>query len=253
MKAALAILLMTGSTAAAGPGGVEKKVKDHEVVATFSIVAADPETGEIGVAVASKFLAVGTVVPWAKAGVGAVATQSLANTKYGPQGLALLESGSSPEEVIKKLTTEDLRREFRQVGIIDASGQAATYTGEKCIPNALGKKGKNYAIQGNLLASEKVVDAMARSFEKSKGTLAERMIKALGAGQAAGGDKRGRQSTALLVVREGWGFGRQNDRFRDLRVDDHKTPITELKRLLKLHQETFPRPEAFTDEESAKE
>ncbi len=249
MKSALAITVALAATAVVTRGGEKTAGKPHEVVATFSIVAADPETGEVGVAVASKFLAVGSVVPWAKAGVGAVATQSLANTTYGPRGLELLEQGASPEEVLEKLTSPDLRKEFRQVGIVDASGKAASYTGERCIPVALGKTGKNYAVQGNLLASEEVVATMAKSFEKAEGTLAERMLKALGVGQAAGGDKRGKQSAALLVVREGWGFGRQNDRFRDLRVDDHKTPITELKRLLKLHQETFPRPDTSADEE----
>jgi uncharacterized Ntn-hydrolase superfamily protein len=212
-------------------------------VATFSIVAADPRTGEIGVAVQSRFLAVGAVVPWAKAGVGAVATQSRANTTFGPEGLKLLAAGTAPDDVIKQLITPDEDRGIRQVGIVSADGRAATFTGAECHAWAGGCIGKNYAAQGNILAGEAVVTAMAESFEKSADRgkeLAQRLIDALAAGQAAGGDRRGMQSAALLVVREGWGYAGLNDRYRDLRVDDHTEPIVELQRIYELHRRLFP-------------
>lgn len=213
-------------------------------VATFSIVAVDPETGEVGVAVQSKFLAVGAVVPWAKAGVGAVATQAWANTTYGPDGLKLLAAGEKPEAVIEKMTAEDPNKQSRQVAVIGADGKAANFTGAKCLDWAGGITGENFAVQGNILAGEEVVKAMAESFKASAGkaVLAQRLIDALRAGQNAGGDKRGRQSAALLVVREGWGYGRFSDRFRDLRVDDHQTPIEELQRIYDLHKKIVRRP-----------
>ncbi|MEO0249829.1 MAG: DUF1028 domain-containing protein [candidate division WOR-3 bacterium] len=201
---------------------------------TFSIVAFDPTTGDLGVAVASKFLAVGSVVPWAEAGVGAIATQAFGNTTYGPRGLALLKRKLTPEEVIQRLTREDKNREQRQVGIVDAKGRAATYTGKRCIPWAGGLTGKGYAVQGNILTGEEVVKAMAQAFERAKGELAERLLTALKAGEQAGGDSRGKQSAALLVVRKGGGYAGYNDRYVDLRVDDHPNPIPELERLLKL-------------------
>lgn len=216
------------------------------LVATFSIVAADPHTGEIGVAVQSRFLAVGAVVPWAKAGVGAVATQSRANTTYGPEGLRLLAAGTAPEEALKQLTAPDEARGIRQVGIVCADGRAATFTGADCLAWAGGRTGPGYAVQGNILAGEDVVTAMAESFEKSAGSgkeLAQRLLDALAAGQAAGGDKRGMQSAALLVVREGWGYAGLNDRYRDLRVDDHAEPIAELQRIYEMHRRLFPAPE----------
>ena len=209
-------------------------------VATFSIVAHDPDTGELGVAVQSKFIAVGAVVPFAKAGVGAVATQAWANTTYGPQGLALLAEGLPSEKVIQKLVEKDPGKERRQVGIVDAKGRAANFTGTRCMDWAGGITGPNYAAQGNILASEKVVNAMGKAFEQSRGDLGERMIAALAAGQKAGGDSRGRQSAALLIVKERGGYGGHNDRYRDLRVDDHKTPIKELARIYKLHKRVFP-------------
>jgi len=214
-------------------------------VATFSIAACDPGTGEIGVAVQSKFIAVGSVVPWAKAGVGAVATQSFANVTYGPRGLKLLQEGKSPTDVITLLTADDPEKEQRQVGIISADGRAAHFTGKGCFAWAGGKSGKNFTVQGNILAGEKVITAMAESFTGSagKGTLSQRLINALAAGQAAGGDRRGKQSAALLVVRENWGYGGNNDRFRDLRVDDHATPVAELERIYKLHCKIFTRPD----------
>ena len=211
-------------------------------VATFSIVARDPDTGELGVAVQSRVLGVGAIVPFAKAGVGAIATQSMANTEYGPDGLKLLAGGKSAAEALKSLTDADPKRDIRQAGIIAAAGEAATFTGSGCMEFAGGKTGAHYAVQGNILAGAPVVDGMAQAFENSKGTLAERMLAALDAGQAAGGDKRGMQSAALLVVREGWGYGGQSDRYIDLRVDDHSEPIKELRRLLGLHVKLFGRP-----------
>ena len=220
-------------------------LEDAPRVATFSVVAADPRTGEVGVAVQSRFLAVGAVVPWAQAGVGAVATQSLANTTYGPEGLRLLAAGKSPDDVVKTLTEKDPARAVRQLGVVSADGRAATFTGAECNAWAGGRIGKNFAVQGNILAGEAVVQAMAESLEKSEGgELAQRMIDALAAGQAAGGDKRGMQSAALLVVREGWGYAGLSDRYRDLRVDDHATPIAELQRLYDLHKALFPQPAA---------
>jgi len=202
---------------------------------TFSIVAYDPEREEWGVAVQSKFLAVGSVVPWASAGVGALATQSWANTSYGPRGLAMMEEGVSAEEVIAWLTEEDKDRASRQVGVVDARGEAAAFTGEECFDWAGHIVGENYTCQGNILVSEDTVKAMAQTFEETQGALVDRLITALGAGQKAGGDRRGQQSAAILVVRERGGYAGFNDRYVDLRVDDHPTPIDELARLRKLH------------------
>jgi uncharacterized Ntn-hydrolase superfamily protein len=200
---------------------------------TFSIVAADPEAGEVGVCVASRFFAVGTVVPFAKAGVGAVATQSFANTSYGPRGLELLERGVSAEEVVKVLTRADDGREQRQLGVVTASGDSATYSGSKCNAWAGGRHGPNYAVQGNILTGEPVVAAMEKAFLESKGKpLAERLYGAIVAGDAAGGDSRGRQSIALVVARDKGGYGGFTDRAIDLRVDDHADPIGEMGRLL---------------------
>jgi len=200
---------------------------------TFSIVAADPESGEVGVAVASRFFAVGSVVPFAKAGVGAVATQSFANTTYGPRGLELLERGVAADEVVRVLTRGDEGREQRQLGVVAANGAAATYSGAKCNAWAGGRSGPNYAVQGNILTGEPVVVAMERAFLEGKGkTLAERLYAAIVAGDAAGGDSRGRQSIALLVARAKGGYGGFTDRALDLRVDDHADPIVEMGRLL---------------------
>ncbi|MBM3239102.1 DUF1028 domain-containing protein [Candidatus Poribacteria bacterium] len=214
-------------------------IENPPVVATFSIVAYDPETNDLGVAVQSRFLAVGAVVPWAKAGVGAIATQASANTSYGPNGLKLLESGLSVQETLDKLVQADDDRAHRQVGIIDANGNAAAYTGTKTNAWAGHHIGKNYTAQGNILAGEKVVLAMGEAFEKTDGPLAEKLLAALEAGQAAGGDTRGQQSAALLVVRKNGGFGGFNDRYIDLRVDDHTKPIEELKRIYQLYERTF--------------
>lgn len=203
---------------------------------TFSIVARDPEAGELGIAVQSKFLAVGAVVPWARAGVGAIATQSWANTTYGPGGLDLLASGLSAKETIARLTAGDEGRASRQVGIVAVQGEPATFTGDDCFPWAGGHVGEHYTCQGNILVSEETVSSMARTFEQTSGHLCDRLMAALAAGQAAGGDSRGRQSAALLVVREKGGYSGFNDRFIDLRVDDHPRPIEELQRILELHK-----------------
>ena len=204
-------------------------------VATFSIVALDPDTDELGVAVQSKFLALGAVVPWARAGVGAVATQALANYNYGPRGLDMMSMGNSADETVQALISSDDEREHRQVGVVDASGRAATFTGDKCFEWAGGVVGEHYAAQGNILVGRETVEAMAATFESVSGEFAGRLLAALDAGQAAGGDSRGKQSAALLVVREGGGYGGDNDTVVDLRVDDHPGPISELIRLRALH------------------
>lgn len=212
-------------------------------VATFSIVACDPETGELGIAVQSRLPAVGAIVPYAKAGVGAIATQSLANTRYGAQGLSLLAEGKSAEEVVRILTDGDSERAARQLGVIDAQGRACSFTGDECLQWAGSRTGTHYTVQGNILTGPEVLDAMAQAFEEAQGELALRLLAALDAGQAAGGDRRGMQSAALLIVREGWGYDGQSDRFRDLRVDDHPSPIRELRRVFEVHSRVFRRPE----------
>ncbi len=212
-------------------------------VATFSIVAVDRETGEIGVGVQSKIVGVGAIVPFAKAGVGAIATQAAANVRYGPVGLLMMEIGTTPEQTIEMLTSKDPRKAVRQVGIVSASGETATFTGEECNGWAGGKTGDGYAVQGNILTDEAVDDAMAKAYEETEGILAERLLAALEAGQEAGGDKRGKQSAGLLIVREGWGYGGLNDRFRDIRVDEHEHPIRELRRVYEKHRALFRRPD----------
>src|SRR5579863_1292755 len=213
------------------------------VLMTFSIVARDLQAGELGVAVQSKFLAVGAVVPWARAGVGAIATQAWANTSYGPRGLEFLAQGLSAKETLAQLTSADEGREHRQAGIIAIKGEPATYTGSQCYPWAGGHVGEHYACQGNILVGEDTILAMAQTFEQSTGLLCDRLLAALAAGQAAGGDSRGQQSAALLVVCEGGGYSGFNDRFIDLRVDDHAQPIEELKRILQLHKLYLFRPD----------
>jgi uncharacterized Ntn-hydrolase superfamily protein len=212
------------------------------LISTFSIVARDPQTGEIGVAVQSKFVAVGSVVPYAKAGIGAVASQAWGNPRYGTIGLELLASGKSALEAIDLMTSADPHRNSRQLAIIATEGNASVFTGSECLKWAGGKYGANYAVQGNILTGPEVIEAMGKAFEDNNGTLAERMIASLYAGQKAGGDKRGRQSAALFIVRKGWGYGGLTDRFRDLRVDDHPTPIKELERIYYIHRKIFPRP-----------
>jgi uncharacterized Ntn-hydrolase superfamily protein len=208
-------------------------------VSTFSIVACDPEAGELGIAVASKFLSVGAVVPFARAGVGAVATQAYANTTFGPAALAFMVEGYGAQSALNGILAADEGRDERQVGVVDVSGGSATFTGTKCPDWSGGRSGPGYAAQGNVLAGPEVVDSLAESFEASAGILADRLLLALSAGQQAGGDSRGQQSAALLVVREHGGYGGHNDRAIDLRVDDHSRPIEELARLLEIHKLYF--------------
>ncbi|TEU16763.1 MAG: DUF1028 domain-containing protein [Anaerolineales bacterium] len=211
-------------------------------LSTFSIVGYDPQAQEWGIAVQSKFLAVGAVVPWAQAGAGAVATQSYANTSFGPNGLALMAQGLSAQEALDQLIAEDEGRALRQVGLVDAQGRAATFTGDECYDWAGGVTGKYYAAQGNILVSGATVEAMAKTFEEAQGELADRLVTALTAGQAAGGDRRGRQAAAVLVVRPEGGYGGYNDRYLDLRVDDDPEPIERLKALVDLHHLFFKPP-----------
>jgi uncharacterized Ntn-hydrolase superfamily protein len=206
---------------------------------TFSICAFDPQSGELGIAVQSKFLGVGAVVPWARAGVGAIATQSFANTAFGPDGLALLERGASPDDVARRLVENDPDREKRQFGIVDARGRVATYTGSECLEWAGGVTGERYCAQGNILAGPDVVRGMADAFESSRRPLADRLIAALHGGQRYGGDRRGMQSAALLVVKERGGYGGFNDRYIDLHVEDDARPIDELQRVLGLFKLYF--------------
>jgi uncharacterized Ntn-hydrolase superfamily protein len=212
---------------------------------TFSIVAWDPHADpspEWGVAVASKFLSVGAVVPWGAAGVGAIATQAFANLTYGPEGLEKLRSGRSAGDVVASLTQADAEREHRQLGIVDSTGGAETFTGSECFDWAGDIAGEGFCCQGNILTGREVVDDMARGFTSAQGDLASRLLVALRAGDDAGGDRRGRQAAALLVVREGGGYGGGSDKALDLRVDDHPRPVDELARLLELHRLYFPRP-----------
>jgi uncharacterized Ntn-hydrolase superfamily protein len=207
---------------------------------TYSLVACDLEAREWGVAVESKFLAVGSVVSWAEPDVGAIATQAWANVRYGPDGLALLRDGVPAAETVERLTRADEGREQRQLGVVDGGGRAATYTGSECLEWAGGRAGEGYAAQGNLLVSQNTVDALAETFEASAGRpLAERLLESLTAGQRAGGDRRGQQSAALYVVKKGGGYGGTSDVMVDLRVDDHPTPVDELRRLYELHDLLF--------------
>jgi uncharacterized Ntn-hydrolase superfamily protein len=210
------------------------------VVATYSIVACDLPAGQWGVAVQSKFLAVGSVVPWAEPRVGAIATQSYANPRYGPDGLALLREGRTAEQVVEALTSADEGRDERQVGVVDGAGRAATFTGSACHEWAGGRTGDCYTAQGNILVSEATVDALAATFESNAHLeLGQRLIECLAAAQAAGGDRRGQQSASLLVVEQDAGYAKLSDTVIDLRVDDHARPIAELRRLFSLHEELF--------------
>jgi len=210
------------------------------IVATYSIAACDLAAGRWGVAVQSKFLAAGSVVPWAEPGVGAVATQAYANPRYGPDGLRLLREGLPAEAVVAQLTAADDDRETRQLGIVDAHGRAATFTGSGCHEWAGGRTGPCYAAQGNILVSAETVDALAETFEATPGLpLAERLLDCLAAAQAAGGDRRGQQASGLLVVERDGGYAGLSDVVVDLRVDDHPRPVEELRRIYGLHQEIF--------------
>lgn len=206
---------------------------------TFSIVAYDPAERAFGIAVASKFLAVGAVVPWASAAAGAVATQSYANTTFGPRGLQMLENGASAGEALAALLRDDPQASQRQVGIVDRTGGSATHTGIDCTPWAGGITGPGYAIQGNILAGPEVLAAMKRAFLGSRAPFYWRLFAALQAGDLAGGDRRGRQSAAILVVKPGGGYAGFNDRWIDYRVDDDSDPITRLSGLLQLHDLYF--------------
>jgi uncharacterized Ntn-hydrolase superfamily protein len=215
---------------------IDEEAVNSPIIATFSIVAHDPHNGDLGIAVASKFLAVGSVVPWTRAGAGALATQAMANLAYGPDGLALLDQGRSAQEALDALLASDEQRDHRQVGIVDARGGAAAHTGAQCMDWAGHLVGAGFAAQGNILAGADVIQAVAETFIRADGELAERLLAALAAGDAAGGDRRGRQSAALYVARAGGSYGGALDRYVDLRVDDHPAPIAELARLLKLHR-----------------
>ena len=213
-------------------------------IVTYSIVARDPATGDLGVAVQSKFLAVGSVVPWVRAGVGAIATQSYANVAYGPDGLELLAGGASAQETLDRLVTADELRDQRQAGIVDSHGRGATYSGRHCFAWAGGRTGPGYAAQGNILAGPGVVDGLADTFAAGGQAFPELLVTCLAAADAAGGDRRGRESAALYIAREGAGYGGGNDRWVDLRVDDHTDPIGELGRLLGLQRLYLDRPAA---------
>lgn len=228
LAALAAVVLVAGSAGAVA-------VDAPRTVATFSIVAADTAAGEWGVAVASRFLAAGSVVPWARAGVGAVATQAAANTAFGPHGLALMERGHSASEALAMLVRSDPRPEQRQVALVDSRGRVAVHTGDGCRKWAGEVRGVNFAVVGNSVAGPEVVDLMAKAFMESKGSLAERLLDALSAGDDAGGDAGGIQSAALLVVKAGGGYLGGNDRLVDLRVDDAKKPVTQLARLYAVH------------------
>jgi uncharacterized Ntn-hydrolase superfamily protein len=235
----LLLLVLSGSGHRSSLQAEEAQPEVH----TFSIVAFDPATGDLGVAVQSKYFGVGSVVPWARAGVGAVATQARVKVGFGPEGLRLMEAGKPAQEALEVLLAADPQRAVRQLAIVDARGRPAAYTGAECFAWAGHRTGEHFAVQGNLLAGEDVVKAMAAAFEKARssgeGELADWLLAALEAGQAAGGDKRGQQSAALLVVRANGGPGGDNDRYLDLRVEDHPTPIVELTRLRALHREFY--------------
>jgi uncharacterized Ntn-hydrolase superfamily protein len=210
------------------------------LAATYSLAACDLDRREWGVGVQSKFLAVGSVVPWAAAEAGAVATQALANVAYGPEGLELLREGATADEVVARLTEADEGRDDRQLGVVDAQGRAATFTGSTCLEWAGGTTGHGYAAQGNILVSEETVAGLVSGYEGSAGRpLAERLLEGLAAAQLAGGDRRGQQSAALLIVRQGGGYGGTSDIAVDLRVDDHAEPIAELRRLYEQHELLF--------------
>ncbi|HEY3542054.1 MAG TPA: DUF1028 domain-containing protein [Gaiellaceae bacterium] len=207
---------------------------------TYSIVARDPDTAQWGVAVQSKFLSVGSVVPWAEAGVGAIATQAYANPQFGPNGLALLREGLPAADVVERLIAGDDGRDERQLGIVDGDGNSASWTGPACHDWAGHRNGDGYAAQGNILVSGETVDALAETFEGTRGaTLARRLLDCLAAAQIAGGDRRGQQSASLLIVQPDGGYAGMSDVVCDLRVDDHERPIDELKRLYRLHDRLF--------------
>ena len=229
--ASLFATLATPTLAIVGPGRAPSPLAH-----TYSIVARDPKTGEMGVAVQSHYFSVGPIVPWAEAGVDAVATQSLVLVDYGPKGLALMKQGKTAKEALDALVKADSARDGRQVAMVDAKGNVAAYTGKGAIPFCGQKSGNQYSCQANLMASDKVWPAMAEAFEKAQGDLAERMMQALEAGQKAGGDIRGMQSAAILIVKSESTGKPWNDRVMDLRVEDSPQPLKELRRLIKLRR-----------------
>jgi uncharacterized Ntn-hydrolase superfamily protein len=231
MKPAIWIAVATAALACAVPAS-----RAAEPAGTFSIVALDPETGELGVAVQSRAFSVGSAVPWAEAGIGAVATQSQTNESFGPQGLAMMRSGLTAGQAMRALLDSDPGRENRQVGVVDATGGSASFTGSKCSEWAGDTAAPGLAIQGNILAGPAVVREMARAYRESSGELAERLLAALKAGQAAGGDRRGQQSAAILIVRPSARYPEYRTRYVDLRVEDNPAPIAELERVLRIHQ-----------------
>ena len=209
---------------------------------TFSIVAVDPEKGDIGVAVASKFIAAGSVVPWVKLRVGGVATQAWANVRFGPLVLQLLEANYSPRKAVETLLSTDPRREHRQLGVVNAKGEAYAYTGKECLEYAGHIVGEGFAVQGNILAGPEVLEAMVKAYETTGGELVDKLLAALKAGDRAGGDRRGKQSAAIIVVRPCGGYGgceEGADKYVDLRVDDHPDPVVELERLFKIWEITI--------------
>ena len=236
----IALLLSSTTTGLADDRDPRVRTPDpHSLVSTFSIVAGDPQAGELGIAVASRFFAVGNVVPWAEAEVGAIATQSFANTSFGWRGIELLEKGLTPQEAAQVLIRNDDNPTRRQFGIVVPDGSSFTYTGENCVAWAGGRNGPHYAIQGNILTGEEVVAAMERAFLETEGALSDRLYAALLAGDAKGGDSRGKQSAALLVVKQNAGYGGYTDRAIDIRVDDHAEPFEELGRLLRFAQVNY--------------
>ena len=230
-SAACALLLASFLVSAA----VAEEIPSRPV-STYSIVARDAKTGELGVAVQSHWFSVGSLVPWAEAGVGAVATQSFVKAAYGPLGLQAMRDGKTPHEALLALLDDDPGREVRQVAFVDAEGRVAAHTGASCIPGASHVIGNGYSVQANLMLTDEVPGVMAKAFEKAEGPLAERMLAALQAAQRAGGDIRGKQSAALLVVRAEPSDEPWNDRIVDLRIEDHPRPVEELARLLRLHR-----------------
>ena len=229
-------LLVSMLSALAAPGSPAAHARPAPVAHTFSIVARDPQTGELGVAVQSHYFSVGAAVPWAEAGVGAVATQSLVLVDYGPNGLTLMRKGFTARQALDSLLKADAHNEGRQVAMVDAQGNVATHTGKGCIPSAGHRSGAGYSVQANLMVNDKVWPAMAEAYEKSSGDLAERMLQALEAAQRAGGDARGRQSAALVVVKAKNSGKPWEDRIFDLRVEDSPEPIQELRRLVRLRR-----------------
>jgi uncharacterized Ntn-hydrolase superfamily protein len=219
-----------------GSAAAPSAAKPSMPVSTFSIVARDPATGDLGVAVQSHWFSVGSVVPWAEAGVGAVATQSFVEPSYGPKGLALMKQGVAPKEALAQLLAADGQSNVRQVAFVDAKGRVAVHTGAKCIPGAGHHVGSDYTTEANLMLTNEVPDAMAKAFEAARGPLAERMLAALEAAQGVGGDVRGKQSAAILVVRAKATDKPWTDRIVDLRIEDHAEPLKEMRRLLTLHR-----------------